>query len=209
MIKFTDSERALGEVAYSLRSALDHIAYVFCQPQTSREEREVQFPIVSRKENWRSEADRKLPGASRKVRAAIERLQPYHRRKNKTLICMEALRAISNWDKHRAFLVATMLPSGIRGSFNPRPMTKIINLKFYPRPIKVGAILARFEVTHPAPGLQVNLTQQLASGSFFDRRMPKEIRGEPVMPTLALTCMFITMTVLPAFEAILLSGAPG
>jgi hypothetical protein len=72
-----------GEVAYHLRSSLDHIAWLLsCDRYQRSHEGAISFPILTEKPRKKAELgsySRKVEGIqSAAARALIERLQPYH-----------------------------------------------------------------------------------------------------------------------------------
>src|SRR5579863_47755 len=92
----------LGEVAYQLRSGLDHIAFAFAVPQNKKEEKSVQFPFARRSTEWKGSAKNLLPGASQSALRVFERFQPYHRRREPFVDYLWCINVVSNWEKHRA-----------------------------------------------------------------------------------------------------------
>src|SRR5262245_6557401 len=51
----------IGEAAHQLRSCLDYLLFMFCNPTTDREERSVQFPLVDAPEFF-DETKGRMPG---------------------------------------------------------------------------------------------------------------------------------------------------
>jgi hypothetical protein len=104
-----------------------------------------QFPIFSTGPKYRSGSPSQVRGMSPKSRAAIERLQPYHRKRVPNAITLRWLNEISNVDKHRDLHpIASMLVGsqfGIASSDGPWSLERI---EVFPRPLTEGAILSRF-----------------------------------------------------------------
>ena len=95
-----------GECANSFRSGLDYLAYQLAiqhsgDPLPQRIARATQYPILSSGPKFRERAPRQLVGITPKARAAIERLQPYHRKLVPNARSLRWLHEISNVDKHR------------------------------------------------------------------------------------------------------------
>jgi hypothetical protein len=192
----------IGDVANNLRSALDHIAFAFAKPTTPKEERGIQFPLISKKIDFNGQAKRNLIGVPRNVRAAIERLQPYHRRKNPRLHALRYLQAINNWDKHRSLLVCPV--SVTQCSFElilkTGKFSSIRHAIFNNRVMKAGAVVARFEIVNTIKGTEMDMDFKPTCVPVFDVGMPKEIRGVQVMGCMGFAHEFIRDEVLTIFE---------
>jgi len=101
----------IGDCVHNLRSALDHLAFQLAIGHsgslTEQQARNVSFPIFDNGPNFRGAKRRgrgaahKMAGMSRSARAAIERLQPYHRRKHPELRALWMLDEMWQVDKHR------------------------------------------------------------------------------------------------------------
>lgn len=194
----------IGDAANNLRSALDHIAFVFAKPKTVKEEEAVQFPLISKGKDFRSSSIRRLPGVQRRVRAAIERLQPYHSKKNPNVKLLWYVQAINNWDKHRSLTatVAGMVTSEYRVTFNPRKVV-LLSHTTYNRIIEVGAVIARFEMGKPEHGAEVNVNTKLSAIPVFDKGMPEKLHKIPAVGVLSAAHDFVRDDVLPTFEKFL------
>lgn len=94
----------LGDCIHNLRSALDHL---ICQLTlldggTMADCEQTQFPIASKCEGqFESMANHRIPGLSKKHRAMVKRLQPYHRGDGAWKHPLAILADLSNADKHR------------------------------------------------------------------------------------------------------------
>ena len=95
-----DYSIVVGEIAYNLRSALDHLVWqLVCHNQetpTSRNE----FPIFLSEREYRNKKGRKLHGVGPAPAASIEGLQPYHTH-SPVGAHLWMLHSICNIDKHR------------------------------------------------------------------------------------------------------------
>jgi hypothetical protein len=172
----------IGDAAHNLRCALDHLAFAFAKPANAKEEKAVQFPIVSKRRDFRGEANRRLPGVPRRVRAAIERLQPYHGRKWPRTKMLGQLRDLSNWDKHRRIAMTVIgTPYGMISIGLPRGV-KITRSKIYAgkRTFKQGTILASYQMTERLRGRDVDMYVKSFYAPVCDERMPKGLAMYPV-----------------------------
>ena len=89
----------LGEIAYNLRSALDHLIWQLALANYKLPTRSNEFPIFSDKQKYKSAAKRKLVGVSNESIAAIALMQPFLN--DPKWLPLEALQSFSNFDKHR------------------------------------------------------------------------------------------------------------
>lgn len=189
----------LGDAAHNLRSALDHIAFAFAKPEPGRE-KNVQFPLVGKRKDFRSVAFKCLPGISRSVRTSIERLQPYHRRKRPEARLLGQLQVINNWDKHRALAITAVGLSGSAFNIVTTPKRPLIAYRlFRGRAIKEGAILARFQLAQGDRNVKVGVQSHLTLLPVFDKRMPREVADTPIR-LIMRTCDFLEKVAIPSFE---------
>lgn len=97
----------VGDVLHALRSALDHLVYEMARLNTGRPVPMTEFPIFASIEDYRRVRRQRrghpwaLRDVSRRHRAAIQRLQPYHRRDEACIDELFTLARLSNQDKHR------------------------------------------------------------------------------------------------------------
>lgn len=87
----------LGEICYSLRSALDYLVFELARQASGIIQDNTQFPIDDKPEQFAKHKCSRLKGLSVEHKAAIERLQPYN-----GCTWTKVLRDLSNPDKHRA-----------------------------------------------------------------------------------------------------------
>lgn len=193
---------AIGDIAHSLRSALDNLAFAIVKPPAGAE-KAVYFPICESPAKFAEDAKRKLPGVSRSVRAAFERLQPYHRRKMPLAKYLLHLNALNIWDKHRAITVCALngVVARVRPDLDPR--IEIVRQKLYPlRRLEPGAILATFDV-RPRPGTpkgfqaNVGMNPNLKIEVAFDKRMTPPLGGSNVLWVLKSCRRYIEFQVIP------------
>lgn len=200
----------ISEAAHHLRSSLDHLMWLLARPTTTKEESNVQFPLVRSWPAFRGQHQTKtvkghrgvrhmMPGVPRGVRTLVERLQPYHRRKWPETALLGQLQAISNWDKHRTLMTTAGGTVSIQTTLRivGRATFRYIDQR---TPIlKPGAVLARFEVADFDNGTEVYMKPITTLVPIFDPAMPPEIRERPVYTVLHDCAGFIRTGVLPMF----------
>lgn len=201
----------VGEVVYNLRSALDHLAYELAvlnlgDPLPAKVAETSAFPIFRsgprfrrRNKNGypaRGSGWEKVKGMERSARTAVERLQPYHRRKLPELVALRWLDDLCNIDKHRTIhLTASQLEKaryGIRGT----GVQAVHNIEVFRRPFKKNAMLARLTVEW-SPG-HVDMETEMVPDIAFDRRTsPRSVGNQSVLDTLYGCRNVIVSQVLP------------
>src|SRR5262249_37275828 len=181
----------VGEAAHQLRSALDHIMFIFCSPTTEQEERRVQFPLVESPEHFVGKIGRgtahMMPsirgGIGGPVWTLIESLQPYHSGKRPETELLGQIQVIDNWDKHRRILTAAASATGIDMNILNKSGATIEHQVFHGI-LEPGAMLASGTIKQPSGSLNVVMQPELALLPVFDKRMAKEIQGRPVINLL-------------------------
>lgn len=111
----TEWSAIVGDFAYNLRSALDHLVWQLALLFTSNPRRSTEFPIfdtISSYQNSRSGAKRKLRDVLPASHSIIESLQPYHRRDWPEVEHLWWLHEINRIDKHRE-IIPNFIQSGI------------------------------------------------------------------------------------------------
>lgn len=188
----------VGDAAQNLRSTLDHIVFAFAtKPLSSQEERSIQFPLTSRKKNFIDRRDDWLPSIPQRVRALVERLQPYHRRKWPETKFLGQLQAINNWDKHRSMSITSTRVK--RSTINIEGIAQQVN--FHGR-LKVGAVLTRFQLREGTVNTNVKVNGEIVVVPIFDKGMPKEVVNLSVVNWLRNVGRFIETSVIPQFEGL-------
>jgi hypothetical protein len=186
----------VGDAAHNIRAALDNLAFAIVKPPPGKE-KDVYFPISKTKAGFIEEARRKLPGVSVRVRAAFERLQPYHRRKMPQANNLARLHALNNWDKHRALAVCSVITGGV--SIWPTitgPHT-VKSVRIRQGILKEGAILAVIHISSVSGESDVKMRPEIKMAPVFDIGMPKEIRAVPVIEVLRRSLWYVERTVVP------------
>lgn len=177
----------VGECAYQLRSALDHIAWqlaiAHCSslPTPKEPSRRTQFPIFDRAPIDRRQIQDILPDAI----PIIESLQPYSTHPhNPHLALLWLLHSLNIADKHRTIVVITGMsrivePSGRR----------------YTRPFHAGDVLLKVPVN---AGNNRDVESELKFGITLGE--PGPFYGSILMPLLARLHNHIVHNVGPAFR---------
>ena len=106
----TDYAIRVGEVAYNLRSALDHLVWELVEANGKNPSRHTEFPIFAASsldpsmgdslERWARKTKRQLKGLNENQRQSIYRFQPFHP-ENEIGLHLDMLSTICNIDKHR------------------------------------------------------------------------------------------------------------
>jgi len=102
-----------GEIAYQLRSALDHLAYIFAV-QVSEWSRE--FPIFDTRDGYETKGRPKIRGMTTYHETIVESVQPYKRGDGGPAHFdpLWMLHSINNTDKHRVIPACATYPSDLR-----------------------------------------------------------------------------------------------
>jgi hypothetical protein len=102
-----------GEIAYQLRSALDHLAFIFAV-QVSEWSRE--FPIFDTRDGYETKGRAKIKGMSAYHEAIVESVQPLKRGDGSPAHYdpLWMLHSINNTDKHRVIPACATYPSDLR-----------------------------------------------------------------------------------------------
>jgi hypothetical protein len=102
-----------GEISYQLRSALDHLAYIFAvkTPEGSRE-----FPIFDTRAGYENKGRAKIKGMSAYHESIVQSAQPYQRGDGGPAHFhrLWMLHTINNTDKHRVIPACATYPSDLR-----------------------------------------------------------------------------------------------
>ena len=213
----------IGDCVHHYRSALDHLAFQLLVANTkgripARVAKRSEFPIFNSGPRFRGKFNRKgepLPGSGwakiqgidPEAATAIERLQPYHRRKNPCSRALWQLQELANIDKHRLLHVTY---TSIRGSTfvvtEARNIAAIQDFNFRAGPLKRNAIVAKWRVVpvDPRYGTKMNMDADMLTDIIFGQASPaRSVRGQSVTKTLHDIGAFIASDVLPPLTAVL------
>jgi hypothetical protein len=146
----------IGDAVHNLRCALDYVAYkLVALNNYETPVRLTQFPIVDRPEDL-AKATKTFTRLTPGQRACVEWHQPYSNPLNSPLA---TLRDVSNADKHRAVLDRFLIPAP-DASLRVWPRqdcTDITPFDYWPRSLKPGAYLARFNIRITGPNPEVDV----------------------------------------------------
>ena len=182
----------IGDCVYNYRSALDHLAYAlaaaYTDPLPDSWAKSSAFPIFNSGTKYRRRASRgaawKMRGMSRFARGAIERVQPYHRRKHPPLRFLWILEELSNIDKHRFIHVTGAVAAEGSGEITGANAVRQIKIRQFVRPIEEGARFQVIETGLPAPA-EVQVKADITPDVIFDVRAElRLVRGHYVAETL-------------------------
>ncbi len=190
---------AIGDAAHCLRSSLDHIAFAFAKaPSPGQANRQVEFPICSKRSNFVEQRRRKLKLVDRFARARIERFQPYHRRIYPNAKWLMTLDEIDNMDKHRLLAFTEIFVK--RVTFSVQGGGSVKSFKGHKGRMEVGAVLASFKPSDGTAHDKVKVKMVVIP--VFGLGTPKELVGVSAVNCLIKARNFIIQQVLPAFQAL-------
>ncbi len=195
----------IGDAAHNLRSALDHLLFRLAKPTTVWEERNVQFPLVNAQRDF-AKTKRNMPGVARGVRTTVEMFQPYHHQSWPETALLGQLQAINNWGKHRSLMATVAAVQGSRILVRVSDSYTLVQQEFFPfhGPLKPGEIVTRFGMVESVIRVAGEVHPELTLTMVFDDKLPKAVRGAPVIATLESVGQFIEYGLLPKFERFLL-----
>ena len=138
---------------------------------------------------------------SRSAQATIERLQPYHRRKNPNARSLWVLEELANIDKHRLVHPTATALTGTEYRLTPTGGLLLVRRQetFF-GPLKENAMVSRFTVSASVPPFtHVDVEADTVLDVIFDKRSEaKSARGLPVAATLDGIMGFVADEVMPA-----------
>jgi hypothetical protein len=214
-------ELLIGEFVYNVRSAVDHLAYELARlhlgdPLPVSIATSSEFPIFNNGRDFRfGRRDKrgrrsrrpgvpgsglhKIRGVSQPARTAIERLQPYHRRKNPGAGALWLLEELSNIDKHRQLHLTTSQVVGSRyGIETTAHGFELRGIKAFPCVIEKGATVAHLDIRGLGPGEKMKVEAEIAADITFDRASPSPVlRERSVRAVLFQIVAFVAGQVMP------------
>lgn len=153
----------IGEILYSLRSALDNLVFDLRGGQSQRRPDRSEFPILSTHSNSgnkikeseiRKRFDESTDGVDPAIKAIVESLQPYHKGNGMSDDPLWRLNTLCNIDKHRALHVvachyagAAFVPAAMKNVFDLRPLwthpggaldADTVVVKYTPTPVRTN-----------------------------------------------------------------------
>jgi len=91
----------VGDIAFNLRSALDHLAWQLARLTTQKPYSRTEFPIFDSTDDFKKSGIPKMRNIPPKAQQVIETLQPYHRGDWADVDHLWLLHEINRIDKHR------------------------------------------------------------------------------------------------------------
>lgn len=179
----------IGDCVHNLRSSLDHLAYglasTHTQPLPVDYAKTSAFPIFRTGPLYRRKgsagAAHKMRGMSGAARAAIQRTQPYHRRKDPGLWFLWMLEELASIDKHRLLHVTTASVGLTSFQISGTGVFRLERVEPLRAPIKENAILGRFYGEFgPPPTVEVKAN--IIPDVLFDKA--SDARSVRVLPVL-------------------------
>jgi hypothetical protein len=181
----------IGDCVYNYRSALDHLAYAlaaaYTNPLPERLAKTSAFPIFWKSKDYRRKgtagAASKMEGMSRRARGAIQRVQPYHRRKYPPLRFLWMLEELNRVDKHRFIHLTGAVAAEGAGEVTGANVQRL-HIRHIVRPIKEGARFQVIESALPSPR-EVQVKADITPDVIFDDRTDAQsVRNHYVIETL-------------------------
>lgn len=189
----------LGEIVYSLRSALDNLIYVcaLTRADPPPRPRDLQFPIVQDPKQYATAVRNIAPQLPVDIADLLEKVQPYHRSRSDVEGSPEhdplvLLNWISNHDKHRMPVPFLVPPKEIKfaqscefaseadAAANVPP-----DVVVHAGPLSHGAILLEHRTKHPVSKVsgQFTITAHVAFESHAGPREIYEATGQLIWYT--------------------------
>jgi hypothetical protein len=163
-----------GEIAYQLRSALDHVIYLLAKKAPDRRR---QFPIFKERKEYIARAPSMIEGVSAHANALIETYQPYHGiPADQDSLWM--LQDLNNTDKHRLIPTCFIVGDHLRVFFPDGTQSDFTYL-FPGSVLKDGTMLCHFRL----PDLEVQMKAQLFCSIAFEQIGGAQ--NQAVVPILA------------------------
>lgn len=184
----------LGEIVYSLRSALDNLIYVCARIRADPppRPRDLQFPIIQDSRQYLAAVRQIAPQLPDEIADLLEKVQPYHRSRPDVEGCPEQdplvlLNWISNHDKHRMPVPFLVPPREIEFAQSCEFASKADAAANVPPDVVVhvgslthGATLLEYRTKHPVSKVSGNLkiTAHVAIETHAGTREVSEAIGQ-------------------------------
>lgn len=183
----------VGEIAYDLRSALDHAVYDLTCIESGGPLGQTGFPIFEDEARYDELTTRgdpalgsgvfRIRGVNRYAKAAIRSLQPFEARKaapfdEPALSLLGELNAV---DRQRTIPLCRLRWTGS----TIRARRPVRDLRFHWEPtLENGAVLASWSPTGPLDGLDMEVDLDFDVGFGVDEPTPSRFQGRPVVDVL-------------------------
>jgi hypothetical protein len=180
----------LGDTVHDYRCCLDHVAWALYKRGRTpdlgdKKERDIIFPIYSKRLAYNNDLDRRLPGVRRADRKIVRRYQPFAPGESRAhRHVFTVLQKLSNDDKHRVIQPVVAIPQRIDFT-DTEAIDCIVRRIGPPRSfegtVEPGAELARFYVkkTGPNPRIETrpnfhlvpSIHERLTLADFLEKTM--------------------------------------
>ena len=183
----------VGEIAYGLRSALDHAVYDLTWIETGGPLGQTGFPIFEDEERYDELTTRgdpalgsgvfRIRGVNQYAKAAIRSLQPFEVRKTMPLeeSALSLLAELSTVDRQRTIPLCRLRWTGS----TIRSRRPVRDLRFHWEPtLENDAVLASWAPMGPADGFDMEADLDFDVGFGVDEPTPVRFRGRPVVEIL-------------------------
>jgi hypothetical protein len=163
----------LGELVHNLRSSLDHLVWQLALLDREEPFPLLQYPIVSKPEDWLSKAKQQLKDVRAGAVELIEQTQPYHWPHSTKYgeHPLAVLRDLSNEDKHRVILSTVMAVAEPKREWitiqHNEDAAPNFGVEFtYDKRLEIGSRLATINFTPigPKPSLDVQYAPHITAG---------------------------------------------
>lgn len=195
--EFREASLFLGDAVNNYRAALDHLAWDLVKLGThpwltSKEAKNVQYPLATSWKDLLDQKGRRVPGISKDEWAIIRANQPY--RRDERGRALRALRQVSDTDKHRFVVPAIATHTQFVGRLELTGCTATAIWRCPPkRALHVGMKLLRVSFTPTARQYDVKIESHLTVE-------PSLARGVLLMPTVTAIRAAV-LHILSQFEA--------
>jgi len=174
-----------GEVAYQLRSALDHVAYLLANKTP---EKKRQFPIFKERNKYITGAPSMIEGVSARAHVLVETYQPYHGiPADQDSLWM--LQDLNNTDKHRLIPTCFIAGDHLRVFFPNGEQSDFMYL-FPGSVLQDGTELCHLRLLND---LEVNMNAQLFCTIAFEQIGGAQ--NQAVVPILTQMAHYVRMIV--------------
>lgn len=184
----------LGEVVYSLRSALDNLIYACAQTVSNPPpcSKELQFPIIQDSRHYKNAVREIAPQLPVEIAELLEKVQPYQRSRSDVEGSPEhdplvLLNWISNHDKHRMPVPFLVPPREIEftqmcefASEADADANVPPDVVVHAGPLSHGATLVEYRTKHPVTRIsgQFKITAHVVFETHFGTREVSEAIGQ-------------------------------
>jgi len=198
----------IGDILGNLRSCLDYLAQTlsvrgFGGPLSEGAERACHFPICESQKTFAEARRSVIPRVEAAPLAAIERLQPYHRGKDRESDPLAILKTLSDFDKHRRLpLIAQRAALGAADVLATEWSADEFELTF-PSVFEAKTELFRSRGLTDRTGSEVEVDFSLTLDVAFADGAPRAVAGERVIAVMETLWRHVAEHVVLALQSYL------